>query len=41
MDRTIEWAGLDVVAELLGVTDIEMLIRRLVAIRAHVNKPRD
>lgn len=29
----LEWAGLDAVAEILGITDIEALVVQLVAIR--------
>lgn len=31
----IEWAGLEVVVELLGVRDVEGLVRRLGVIRTH------
>lgn len=31
----IDWAGLPIVAELLGVTDPERLIEQLLVIRAH------
>lgn len=35
----IDWAGLDLVAALLGVQDIEALINRLLIIKSH--KPKD
>jgi hypothetical protein len=31
----IDWAGLPLVVELLGVIDIEMLLHRLLVIRSH------
>lgn len=31
----IDWAGLPVVAELLGVEDVELLVEQLTAIRDH------
>lgn len=34
----IEWGALEVVAEMLGVTDIEVLIVQLCAIRDHQNR---
>lgn len=37
----IDWNALPVVAEMLGVRDVEMLIARLVAIRGHANKKTD
>jgi hypothetical protein len=35
----LEWEAIPVVAELVGARDIELFIRRLVAIRAHMNQP--
>ncbi len=31
----VDWAGLDLVVELLGVSDVEGLVRRLAVIKAH------
>jgi len=36
----IDWAALPVVVEMLGVTDPELLITQLVAIRDHQNATR-
>ncbi len=36
----IDWAGLPIVCELLGVSDPEQLITHLVAIRDHQNANR-
>lgn len=33
MDRKIDWAGLETVADLLGIDDLEILIVQLLAIR--------
>lgn len=33
----LEWGGLDVVVEMLGVTDVERLVRQLVIIRDQRN----
>lgn len=32
---SIDWAGLPIVAELLGIDDLETLIRRLMTIKHH------
>lgn len=37
----IDWAALPVIVEILGVNDVESLVRRLIAIRAHCNRPMD
>lgn len=34
----IEWDGIEVVAEILGIEDVEMLVRNLVSIRDFQNK---
>lgn len=34
----IDWAALPIVCEMLGVSDVEVLITQLVAIRDHQNK---
>lgn len=34
----LEWAGLPIVAELLGIEDVETLVRQLIAIREDSNK---
>lgn len=34
-EQSIDWAGLPLVAELLGVSDIEGLLRRLLVIKSH------
>lgn len=31
----IDWAGLEIVSEFLGITDIELLISQLIVIRDH------
>lgn len=31
----IDWAGLDIVVDLLGVRDVEGLVRRLAVIKSH------
>lgn len=36
MGNQIDWGGLPVVCELLGVTDVEVLIHQLFAIREHL-----
>ena len=33
---TIDWQGLPVICELLGITDVEMLLYELMVIRNHV-----
>lgn len=38
MGGEIDWAAVDVIAELLGVGDVELLIYHLVAIRDHMTK---
>lgn len=35
MGGKIEWPALEVVAEILGVVDVELLVAQLVAIREH------
>lgn len=34
----MEWAGIPIVADILGVEDIEDLVRRMVVIRNELNK---
>lgn len=34
----LEWAGLPIVAELLGIEDVETLVRQLIAIREDQKK---
>lgn len=34
-EQSIDWAGLPLVAELLGITDIEGLLGRLLVIKSH------
>jgi len=34
----IEWAALPVIVEILGVEDVELLVRQLAGIRDHQNK---
>jgi len=36
--RGIEWDALPIVAEMLGITDIELFITQLVSIREHQRK---
>lgn len=37
----LDWIALPAVAELVGATDIELLIAHLVAIREYANKPKE
>lgn len=39
--QVIGWQNLPVIAEMLGVRDVEMLIARVVAIHEHTNKRTD
>ena len=38
MNGTIEWAALDLMVELYGVTDVETFINELIAVRNHANR---
>lgn len=35
----IDWAALPIIAEMIGFTDIELLIEQLVAIRTYKSQP--
>ncbi len=41
MDHTLDWTALPVVVEVLGVTDVEALLARLMAIREHIERKRN
>lgn len=36
----LDWAALDVVCDVLGVRDVELLLHQLAAIRDHLNRAR-
>lgn len=36
MDGRIDWAALPVVVEILGITDVEALLARLMAVRGYL-----
>lgn len=40
MNGQIDWTALPVIVEILGIQDVEFFIRRLMAIREHLNLKR-
>lgn len=38
MDGAMDWHGLDVISEIYGVNDVEILIAQLTAIRAYQHR---
>lgn len=38
MGGTIDWAALPVIVEMLGVHDVDLLIRQLIVMRDHLNE---
>lgn len=38
---SIDWSGVPIVVGLLGITDIDGLVTRLRAIKAHARAPKD